>query len=76
MRAENVLNTLSGFLSLAVDGKDVASIAASETYSQQVPAHGVDVREWLLRSWWWEVDGKLRFVGCVQSARQLQRAGT
>ena len=71
LRAENMLNALSGFMMLTVDGKDVASIAVSETYGQQVPALGTDVREWLLRGWWWRLDGKLVFVGCVQSARQL-----
>ena len=71
LRAENMLNALSGFFSLAVDGQDVASIAVSETYAQQVPAQDVDVREWLLRSWWWRCNGELRFVGCLQSARQL-----
>jgi len=55
----------------AVGCQEVAYPGNCEVYGQQVPQPGRDIRECLVRGWWWRVDGELVWLGCRDSARQL-----
>jgi len=72
MHAQNTLTALLPLFELRVGGEVVAHPASCEDYGQQVPGPGRDVRELLVRGFWWLVRGEeYVFLGCRDSARQL-----
>ena len=74
LRGLLMLNALAGCLELHQPGAEfdvLAKPAVAEFYAHKVPALGTDVAEWLLRSWYWMVNGKLEFMGCRDSAREI-----
>ena len=74
LRAQNMLAALMCVLMLRVPRAVVPEVARpgnTEVYGQQVSLPSRDIRELLVRGWWWLVDGEMVWLGCRTSARQL-----